>query len=336
MVGRNTATALVASLMLFVEGCAHQQLRWNAVQQSRTLTDIYEQQVLDNLAMFVQDQGSLPFFAFPNGGGTDVTDEGGAGTDLKWNATTFVDGVLRFNGRRNMKQAWTLSPVTDPRRLELMRCAYQQVVSQVAAGDEMRTSCPDCERIYKRFYLGTPTSVQTVAEHTAASGKVTAACLSAGGWFAWGCSRCVPRNCEGLKVGRYRQTCVWVLPGGQEELSKLTLVMLDFATNQPQPTPPSTTKVTTKEVTWYFDGAGNSTTKDKAHREVRATVPYDQPTGFGTGVRGSAAEAQVFGRAVAGPETRELEVAPAPFAPPNGAPFLLFENYREFLTPEDR
>ena len=74
----------VASLVLLAIGCTHTQLRWNTVRQSRTLTDIYEQQVLNNLAMFVYDPNSLPFFSFPNAGASNVNDVGGFTGAFKW------------------------------------------------------------------------------------------------------------------------------------------------------------------------------------------------------------------------------------------------------------
>src|SRR5262245_31383339 len=113
-------------------GCAHQQLRWNTTHQARTLTDIYEQQVLDNLARFVHDPNALPSFAFPNQGGSDVTDTGSVGSDTTWNRIGFVSEVLRLSGTRGVKEAWTMTPVYDVRRLELMKCAYQHAL--VSAG----------------------------------------------------------------------------------------------------------------------------------------------------------------------------------------------------------
>lgn len=195
-----------------------------------------------------------------------------------------------------------------------MHCAYQQVVAGVRRGEGASLSCPDCEKLYKRFYLGAPGSEYSVAEHTNATGKVTSACLAGEPWFGWGCKKCVPKECKCVKAGRCCGTYVWLLPGGQEELSKLTLVILDYATNPPQPPPPAAFRPTTKEVTWYFDAAGNPTTKDQAHREVHAVVPYDQPTGFDAKVRSSAAESQIFEEA---PPAVEALPAPAPFAPPN-------------------
>jgi hypothetical protein len=318
-----------ATLLSLAGGCAHTQLRWNTVEQSATLTDIYEQQVLDNLAMFVHDSGSLPFFAYPNGGGSDVIDEGTIGTDLKWNTTRFTEALFKVSGRRNMKEAWTLIPITDPRRLELMRCAYQQAVANAGIGEGERLSCPDCEKLQKRFYLGTPASTTSVAAHTNATGNVTTACLG-GSWFCWGCKKCVPKDCKCLKVGEYCGTYVWLRSGGQEELSKLTLVILDFAINQPK-TPPTAPPQATKDVTWYFDAKGEPTTKELAHREVRATVPYDQPTGFDPKIHNDAAEANVFEHELLPAPQEE----PMPFAPQNQAPWLLFENYRQFLTPRE-
>ena len=44
-----------------------------------TLSDIYTQQVLNNLAMFIRNPDALPFFAFPNQGTTQIQDTGNIG-----------------------------------------------------------------------------------------------------------------------------------------------------------------------------------------------------------------------------------------------------------------
>lgn len=52
------ATAL-AIISLVTTGCSiNRQLRTNTASHAHTLTEIYEQQVLDNLAMFVYDSNS--------------------------------------------------------------------------------------------------------------------------------------------------------------------------------------------------------------------------------------------------------------------------------------
>jgi hypothetical protein len=313
--------------LCIADGCTHRQLRWNTVKQSGTLTDIYEQQVLDNLAMFVHDPGSLPCFAYPSSGGSDVIDEGAASADISWLPTGFNNAVFRISGRRNMKGAWILSPVSDPRRLELMRCAYQRSVARVCSTSGESMSCPDCDKLFKRFYLGNPSSATTLAEHTISTGKVTAACLGAEPWFAFGCKRCAARRQCCTKIGHYCGTYVWVLPGGQDELSKLTLTTLDYATNQPQAPPTSRTK----EVTWYFTAAGAPTTQQKAEKVIHAVLPYEQPTRTAPERGAPSIEMQIFEQA---PATEEP--LPMPFAPPTDAPWLLLDQQLRFLTPQDR
>ena len=46
---------LLGALILFTTGCMHIPLRNNTANQARTVSDLYQQQVLNNLAMFVDD-----------------------------------------------------------------------------------------------------------------------------------------------------------------------------------------------------------------------------------------------------------------------------------------
>ena len=64
---RRLALGLAVAAALAGTGCTHVQLRKNTVNQADTLSEIYQQQVLDNLAMFVYDYYSLPHFAIPTG-----------------------------------------------------------------------------------------------------------------------------------------------------------------------------------------------------------------------------------------------------------------------------
>jgi hypothetical protein len=268
IVNKSTRVAIVVSCgLLIVPGCAHQQLRWNTVKQSQTLTDIYEQQVLDNLAMFVYDANSLPFFSFPNAGAADVNDEGNltAGIDFTRLAKGFSAADIGLSGKRSAKESWTLTPIVDPRKLELMRCAYQQAISNCGFG-ELSTTCPNCTRAFNKFYTGNPN--KPVSND---SGAVTSDCLNSGCWLGYGCSKCVPSCDPCIKVGHYCGLYVWVLPGGQNELTKLTLSILDYAFY-----PPAQTRQ--KEVEWYFTADGSPTTRDKAQRVERAAISLGTKT----------------------------------------------------------
>lgn len=273
-----TVMAMILTSALLC-GCTHTQLRWNTTHQVKTLSEIYEQQVLDNLAKFAHDANSTPSFAYPNQGGADVSDEGSAGSTTGWKLPGFDSQGISFGAKRAMKEAWTLTPVYDVRRLELMRCAYQQAL--LCSGlCSTSSSCPDCDKLQKTFYLGDPNGVynaktpnlpDSMLTFSMNSGRTTPGCFEAVQWLECGSKKCVPRNCDCLKVGHYCGTYVWIMPGGQNELTKLTFVILDYALS------PQAGAKRTKDVTMYFDKHGNlvGDGADKAI-EIKTTVPFDK------------------------------------------------------------
>lgn len=280
MSGRLLAIAVIG--MSFVTGCAHTQLRWNTTHQAKTLTDIYEQQVLDNLAMFVHNPNSLPSFAYPNTGRSDVTDRGSIGSDTTWNRLGFATEVLKLSGGRDLYETWGLTPVYDPRRLELMRCAYQH--SLWCAGlCSTSSSCPNCDRIQRTFYLGAPSeSYRSKKEEesgfpdelstwTTSTGRTTPACFQAICWLGTGDKHCLPKSSRCLKKGHYCGTYVWVCDGGQDELTKLTMTILDYAFSPQAPKPSGRVK----DVTWFLGPDGTPVAQEKAAQIIRATLPFD-------------------------------------------------------------
>lgn len=223
-------------------GCTHTQLRYNTVRQAATLDDLYRQQVLENLAMFAHDPYALPFFLTADTGRSDVNDRGTASTGIDWGRLGFTGVGLDLEGQRFWTELWNLNPTKDPRRLELMRCAYQQVVGVVPA------DCPDCCLRYNEFYSGDP--MGNAATDRRQAGIIHVGCLSSC-WFVVttdkhdlpdGC------DCDEAFVGEYCGTYVYVPPSARDELTKLTLVILDFATGVP-PVPSSPSPA---EVVEYF------------------------------------------------------------------------------------
>ena len=146
-------------LFLFIvlsTGCAHNQLKFNTTKHSGTLTDIYEQQVLDNLARFVENPETVPHFELPSSGGTNVNDTAG-----------FSAGPLNtfrrefgLAGNRTQLNAWILQPVTDPDRLRRIQCAFQRAVGYQSP------SCKDCCELEKSFIDSPPISVGSVFDET--------------------------------------------------------------------------------------------------------------------------------------------------------------------------
>jgi len=276
-------------------GCVHTQLRWNTTHQAKSLTEIYEQQVLDNLAMFVHDPNSLPSFAYPNTGRSDVTDKGSIGSDTSWNRLGFSAQTLKLSGGRDMYQTWGLTPIYDPRRLELMRCAYQH--SLVCAGlCTAPASCPNCDRIQRTFYLGDPAeSYRSKDEEklglpdelltwTTSTGRTTPACFQAVRWLHCGDKKSLPKGNLCLKKGHYCGTYVWLCPEGQDELTKLTMTILDYAFSPQAPKPSKRVK----EVTWFLGTDGSPVAQEDAAQIIKATLPFDAVVRLKKGDDGTA------------------------------------------------
>lgn len=327
MDGRRPAV-FALNVMVMLSGCAHTHLRWNTTHQARTLTDIYEQQVLDNLARFVVEPGALPSFAYPNAGGADVSDNGTIGGDTGWDPFGFVSQSLSLGAGRQTSESWTLEPIYDVRRLELMRCAYQHALFSAGLNATF-SACPDCDKIQRTFYLGAPNgsygTPNTLATWAAATGRTTPACFVSIRWLGVGDKKCVPKD-KCVKAGHYCGTYVWVCPGGQDELTKLTLTILDYAF-VPSATPPPPDMTNMKEVTWYFkDGVASNS--NEATTEVRAVIPFGS----------TATPNEVPSMAPTGEPIRGTEgptVLPPPILPqPNiGYGALQFDLQRQYLTP---
>ena len=162
---------------------------------------------------------------------------------------------------------FTVTPVNDPRKLELMRCAYQQAVASCGRA-AVSGSCPDCQTRFKVFYTGDPNG----DIRQGANGIVTSECLRSDCcWFHVGCKKCFAKHCHPrcVAVGEYCGCYVWVLPEGQDQLTKLTLAILDYALHEPP-------VKRTKEVVYYIDEYGLPTTSATSVGKVTATVAIDE------------------------------------------------------------
>jgi len=143
---------LAITASLFCSGCAHRQLTFNTVQHAETLTDLYEKQVLNNLARFSENPESLPHFEIPTSGGTNVNDTNGFSAS-PLNVFRESAGIT---GSRTHLNAWILEPVTDPDRLRRMKCAFQRAVSYQASG------CTDCCELEAPFLRGTQVEEESI------------------------------------------------------------------------------------------------------------------------------------------------------------------------------
>src|SRR5260370_11565840 len=126
---------LAAFLCPVVTGCTHMERQRDTLNQFQTVSQLHQQQVLDNLAMFITDPGSLPYFNVLSTGLNEVDDMGSVMGSLLLarvgmrNLFMVGQEASTLNASPALTENWTASPVNDPRRLELMRSAYQKVVA---------------------------------------------------------------------------------------------------------------------------------------------------------------------------------------------------------------
>ena len=151
MYGRTILTIGAAVLLLQV-GCAHTHLRYNTNGQARTVSDLNTQQVLDNLAKFAGNPGALPHFSIIDGSSSGVSDSIPLTPNFSFSPSALSSWSLGTGLTRGADEDFTTIPIKDPRKLELMRCAYQRAIGTCCCS--VGASCANCEKLFNNFYLG--------------------------------------------------------------------------------------------------------------------------------------------------------------------------------------
>lgn len=213
---------VVASLLTISNlGCAtHRALHQHTVAANITVTDIYYQQVLNNVALFVNNPASMPSFSVVTAGTVNIQDQAGGSLSPTYSPTLpyqlqgggalpILSILFGVNGSRTISENWSTSPVTDSDNIRRMRCAFQLLV-----GCET-SECDRCTERLKGFFHGGTESFE---------------CMLPRGWFCAGSKCDVPENA--CYVGQHCDTYVWVTPDGIDGLSRFTITVLDIATGE--------------------------------------------------------------------------------------------------------
>ena len=253
-------------LSLLTAGCTHTQLRFDHVHQAKTLTDIHERQVLNNLAMFVVNEEAVPYFAVPGAGSAQVADMGSIGVSTLNGRGHSVLGPLSLS--RNNTQSWAANPITDPAKLKRMRCAYRRAIG-INDGDY---GCINCCKLEREF------------RGDATLDCCCDCCLIRKIDFDYCNKRLVHDPCE--KVGHYCGTYIRVCPESYDDLAHLVLTILDYAVNNPKGTKKS---IDVEE--YYYDEKGNVERIEKFSQAVdrnalpqRTVTSSDDPSATETTV----------------------------------------------------
>lgn len=207
--------ALPLLLVGLFTGCNHVQLRYNQVQQAKTVTGLLERQVLDNLAMFVGNPEALPFMSIPDGGVSRVTDNGGISAGPLNGPAHTVLSLTAFS--RSNYGSWTYDPVTDTKRLTRMRCAYRRAIGIMDPND----GCVDCCAL-EQAWQGKDSDDMSVCFDCCAIQPIRFEV----------CGKKLLRDpCE--KVGSYCGTYIRVCPESYGDFTRLVLKIMEYASNDP-------------------------------------------------------------------------------------------------------
>ena len=245
--------ALVVLSSLFLSGCASSHLRFNTVQHAETLSDIYEIQVLNNIARFKVNPHATPHFEIPDSGGTDIEGD----VNLETGAFNTFRTQFGASTSRTGTSSWVLNPVTDPNKLFRMKCAYQRTV-----GYSQADSCDSCCDEQKKITLKEKTRKDS--DDMTFKEVCYDPCSANSCWFA--CSRKIrDAKASGCQFGEYRGLYVWVPKSGQADFSQLVFDILRYATKDPA-------SAAKKEVTLYLDSNGNPTQPWLASQVVKGEI----------------------------------------------------------------
>ena len=214
---------LLIALLPLLSGCKTQcVLRDNTVRTTNTLTDLHFQQVLDNVARFHDNPGTVPSFAVATAGTVSVLDTTDVGVSPTYSPTLspsqqgggalpILSLLFPFSASRAVTENWSLTPITDADNLRRLRCAYRLLVMGEAA-----PNYEFCRKEMKEFFAGEEADLADYYPPR--------------GWYGVGGKKDVPK--DACYVGCHCGTYVWVTPGGMNELATFTLGALDLATGK--------------------------------------------------------------------------------------------------------
>ena len=162
-------TIIFMLLLAALPGCMTVPLRRTTINQVATVHDIYQQQVLDNLAMFVHNRGSYPYFSLIGTGTTSLTDTATLADTNGWARNTagsllYATAGLNPSLMRAKMGSWATFPINDSVKLTVMRCVYQSALD--GCDSSPGGSCPDCANLFYAYYnMEPPTRSSSIPYH---------------------------------------------------------------------------------------------------------------------------------------------------------------------------
>jgi hypothetical protein len=186
-----------------------------AIKLESAVPDLYEQQVLDNLAEQATKPSALPYFGLPQSGSSANTRTVSANYSPGWDFITgagkylglwvFDKQTAQLQGMNANADTFQVQPETNPDKLLLMQSAFHRALGI----DDQYAS----------------TLMKFLQSHSSWTHYDE---MAQPGWFVAGRKRDVPKHA--CYVGHYCETYIWVPPDQVENLARFTLVILDIET----------------------------------------------------------------------------------------------------------
>jgi hypothetical protein len=216
---------LSAFIAAFAGGCQQTVVQTRANKLVGTVSDLYYEQVLDNLAMSIARPDILPYFGVPAQAVHVNARAFTAGYTPMWdliNTGSLLQGFMgryffdrqgaSLQGQVANQEAFQLQPVSNPNRLLLMQAAFQRASGRPDPANPADQAMIDYLSRMDRPFGYAPAVVP--------------------GWYykttdwkeAWKAKK------AGAYVGRYDGIYVCVPPENLRGLSSFTLAILDIAT----------------------------------------------------------------------------------------------------------
>ncbi len=125
--------ALPLACLVFTFGCQEIQLRERAAHLASTAPGLYEQQVLDNLALLAAQPEAMPYYLLPSQGTEQIARtlqvQYTPNLDLITASGAYLGRYLidkqtaQLQGTNQNQETWQTLPISDPDKLLLMRSA---------------------------------------------------------------------------------------------------------------------------------------------------------------------------------------------------------------------
>jgi hypothetical protein len=210
------------ALLLFTCGCQAIQVERMANRLTSTVPDLYEREVLNNLAMLAAKPSAIPYFGLVQQGTSANTRTVSANYMPGWDMitasgyflgrTVFDKQTAQFQGQFANADTFQMAPISDPDKLLLIQAAIHKVLNIPTEYDAMLN-----------FFFSTHSPWAHYEQMTQP------------GWFIVGKKKDVPKHA--CYVGRYCDTYVWVPPERVADLTRFTFAILDIATIASIPSP---------------------------------------------------------------------------------------------------